>query len=31
MFASDSAMAVTNDAIQILGGYGYINSIPPSV
>ncbi|HET8841089.1 MAG TPA: acyl-CoA dehydrogenase family protein, partial [Ktedonobacteraceae bacterium] len=23
MFASDSAMAVTNDAIQILGGYGY--------
>jgi alkylation response protein AidB-like acyl-CoA dehydrogenase len=24
MFASDSAMAVTSDAIQILGGYGYM-------
>ena len=28
MFASDSAMAVTNDAIQILGGYGYMKEYP---
>lgn len=28
MFASDSAMEVTNDAIQILGGYGYISEYP---
>lgn len=28
LFASDSAMAVTNDAIQILGGYGYITEYP---
>ncbi len=28
MFASDSAMAVTNDAIQVLGGYGYMKEYP---
>lgn len=28
MFASDSAIAVTNDAIQILGGYGYMKEYP---
>jgi alkylation response protein AidB-like acyl-CoA dehydrogenase len=28
MFASDSAMAVTSDAIQILGGYGYMKEYP---
>ena len=28
MFASDAAMEVTNDAIQILGGYGYIKEYP---
>ncbi len=28
MFASDSAMEVTNDAIQILGGYGYMKEYP---
>jgi len=28
MFASDSAMDVTNDAIQILGGYGYMKEYP---
>ncbi len=28
MFASDSAMEVTNDAIQVLGGYGYISEYP---
>lgn len=28
LFASDSAMAVTNDAIQILGGYGYMKEYP---
>ena len=28
MFASDSAMEVTNDAIQVLGGYGYITEYP---
>jgi alkylation response protein AidB-like acyl-CoA dehydrogenase len=28
MFASDIAMEVTNDAIQILGGYGYITEYP---
>jgi alkylation response protein AidB-like acyl-CoA dehydrogenase len=27
-FASDSAMEVTNDAIQILGGYGYMKEYP---
>jgi alkylation response protein AidB-like acyl-CoA dehydrogenase len=28
MFASDMAMEVTNDAIQILGGYGYMKEYP---
>ena len=28
LFASDSAMSVTNDAIQVLGGYGYITEYP---
>jgi len=28
MFASDAAMDVTNDAIQVLGGYGYIKEYP---
>lgn len=28
MFASDTAMDVTNDAIQILGGYGYMKEYP---
>jgi alkylation response protein AidB-like acyl-CoA dehydrogenase len=28
LFASDSAMAVTNDAIQVLGGYGYMKEYP---
>jgi len=28
MFASDAAMEVTNDAIQILGGYGYMKEYP---
>src|SRR6202049_2213726 len=28
MFASDAAMDVTNDAIQILGGYGYMQEYP---
>ena len=28
MFASDAAMAVTNDAIQVLGGYGYMKEYP---
>jgi len=28
MFASDAAMEVTNDAIQVLGGYGYIKEYP---
>ena len=28
MFASDKAMEVTNDAIQILGGYGYMKEYP---
>jgi alkylation response protein AidB-like acyl-CoA dehydrogenase len=27
-FASDTAMAVTNDAIQVLGGYGYMKEYP---
>jgi alkylation response protein AidB-like acyl-CoA dehydrogenase len=27
-FASDTAMAVTTDAVQILGGYGYIKEYP---
>ena len=28
MFASDTAMRVTTDAVQILGGYGYIKEFP---
>ncbi|GCE06225.1 acyl-CoA dehydrogenase [Dictyobacter aurantiacus] len=28
MFASDAAMTVTNDAIQVLGGYGYMKEYP---
>jgi alkylation response protein AidB-like acyl-CoA dehydrogenase len=28
MFASDAAMDVTNDAIQVLGGYGYMKEMP---
>jgi alkylation response protein AidB-like acyl-CoA dehydrogenase len=28
LFASDTAMAVTIEAIQILGGYGYVNEYP---
>ena len=27
-FASDTAMKVTSDAIQILGGYGYVSDYP---
>jgi alkylation response protein AidB-like acyl-CoA dehydrogenase len=26
--ASDAAMAVTTDAVQLLGGYGYVNDYP---
>lgn len=28
LFASDTAMEVTVDAVQILGGYGYVNEYP---
>ena len=28
MYASDRAIEVTNDAIQILGGYGYMKEYP---
>jgi alkylation response protein AidB-like acyl-CoA dehydrogenase len=28
LFASDAAMAVTSDAIQVLGGYGYMKDYP---
>lgn len=28
LFASDAAMAVTTDAVQILGGYGYLKDYP---
>ncbi|MTD44475.1 acyl-CoA dehydrogenase [Conexibacter sp. W3-3-2] len=28
LFASDNAMRVTLDAIQVLGGYGYVNEYP---
>ena len=28
LFASDTAMKVTTDAVQILGGYGYVNEFP---
>jgi alkylation response protein AidB-like acyl-CoA dehydrogenase len=27
-FASDTAIDVTNDAIQVLGGYGYMKEFP---
>ncbi len=27
-FASDTAMAVTTDAVQLLGGYGYVSDFP---
>ena len=28
LFASDTAMAVTVDAVQVLGGYGYVTEYP---
>jgi alkylation response protein AidB-like acyl-CoA dehydrogenase len=28
LFASDTAMAVTTDAVQVLGGYGYVSDHP---
>jgi alkylation response protein AidB-like acyl-CoA dehydrogenase len=28
LFASDAAVAVTNDAVQVLGGYGYLRDFP---
>ena len=28
LFCSDTAMAVTTEAVQILGGYGYIKEYP---
>jgi len=28
LFASDMAMKVTTDAVQLLGGYGYISDYP---
>jgi len=28
LFASDMAMRVTTDAVQVLGGYGYITDYP---
>ena len=28
VFASDTAMKVTTDAIQVLGGYGYMQDYP---
>jgi alkylation response protein AidB-like acyl-CoA dehydrogenase len=28
LFASDAAMAVTVEAVQVLGGYGYVNDYP---
>ena len=28
LIASDTAMAVTTDAVQVLGGYGYVNEYP---
>ena len=27
-FASDAAMAITTDAVQLLGGYGYTQDFP---
>jgi alkylation response protein AidB-like acyl-CoA dehydrogenase len=28
LFASDTAMKVTTDAVQVLGGYGYVEGFP---
>jgi acyl-CoA dehydrogenase len=28
LFAGDTAMAVTTDAVQVFGGYGYITEYP---
>ncbi len=28
LFASDNAMRVTVEAVQVLGGYGYVNEYP---
>ena len=28
LFASDAAMKVTTDAVQVLGGYGYVRDYP---
>ena len=28
VFAGDTAMSVTNDAVQLLGGYGYMKEYP---
>ena len=28
LIASDTAMAVTTEAVQVLGGYGYVNEYP---
>ena len=28
LFASDTAMEVTTEAVQVLGGYGYVNEYP---
>jgi acyl-CoA dehydrogenase len=28
LFAADTAMAVTTDAVQVLGGYGYVTEYP---
>ena len=28
LFASDAAMEVTTEAVQVLGGYGYVNDYP---
>jgi alkylation response protein AidB-like acyl-CoA dehydrogenase len=28
LFASDTAMQVTTDAVQVLGGYGYVEDFP---
>ena len=28
LFASDMAMRVTTDAVQLLGGYGYLRDFP---
>jgi alkylation response protein AidB-like acyl-CoA dehydrogenase len=27
-FASDAAMSITTDAVQVLGGYGYMREYP---